>query len=108
MKEWFCNVRRNEWGGSIRIYLGFKENDKFYMVRNNKAEEFQPMEVQTQATLEFSDEVQQDTNILTHLVDGLIEAGVNPTVEVPNTNEMTAIKYHLEDMRKLIFSPPKE
>ena len=103
MNEWFCNVRRSDWGGSVRIYLGFKKDDKMYMIRNNTAEEFNPLEAQQTPTLEFTEECQEDSSILTHLIDGLIKCGIKPTVKLPDTTELTAVKYHLEDMRKIVF-----
>lgn len=37
------------------------------------------------------------------LLDALIDAGLTPTREPAKVGEIEAVKYHLEDMRKLVF-----
>ena len=102
-KEWFCYVDNGRWCGVFNIYFGYRLGEKSYMIRNNQAEEFNPFELNVEPTLRFNAEAQWDQNILTHLVDGLIRSGIKPTEKVPDANEITAVKYHLEDMRKLVF-----
>ena len=44
-----------------------------------------------------------DDELLQAIVDGLHDHGIRATQEPIIKNELTAIKYHLEDMRTLIF-----
>ena len=40
------------------------------------------------------------------IVDHAAEIGIVPTNKAPPTKEIEALRYHLEDMRKLVFKTP--
>lgn len=42
------------------------------------------------------------------LMNALYQAGVRPTETFDQTSQIESIKYHLEDMRKLVFTKLKE
>jgi len=46
-----------------------------------------------------------DDTLLYALAQGLAEAGYLPDVVMDKNRELEATKYHLEDMRKLVFNP---
>lgn len=45
----------------------------------------------------------ESESILQGLLDAIINKGYRPTVPIVRESEMNAVKYHLEDMRKLVF-----
>ncbi len=47
------------------------------------------------------------TEVLSDLLDALLEFGVMPKKHTIDGDERTAIQYHLEDMRRLVFSTSK-
>ena len=104
MKEYFCNVSTSgDYGNQIRIFLGYKEGERTFLIRDNKPVEVKDMEEYYPATLEVSIIQQAQFGILTKLIDELIRIGVKPTVKLPDSNELTVTKYHLEDMRRIVF-----
>lgn len=44
--------------------------------------------------------------LLQSLADELFKLGIKPLSQLPLENEMAAVKYHLEDMRNLVFKRP--
>ena len=104
MKEYFCNVVRDSYGIGLKIYLGYQEGKDIYVLINNEAVKVEPLEQLHEATISVSSVVlAQEDGLLRSLVDGLIAHGIKPSKPIKNTQELDAIKYHLEDMRKIVF-----
>lgn len=103
MREHFCRVYQDFSKLKISILIGYREDRKVFILNGNKYSEFKEHSVYL-PTLEFDMYSELHSNqMLVALVDGLIDVGIKPTKKVINTNEMTAVKYHLEDLRKIVF-----
>lgn len=102
MREHFVKVYTpiNQLG--TEIVIGYYEDKKIYILHNEQFNKYNEGE-RIEPTLRLSYPFMQDANILTELVDSLIEQGAKPTKPIKNNEELEAIKYHLEDMRKIVF-----
>jgi len=107
MREYFSHVTRGNNDLRLKIVIGYFEGKDVYILRNNQMVKVDPLEEQ-EATLEFTYPLMtSEPGLLQSLVDGLINFGVKPTEPLPDNNEMKSVKYHLEDMRKLVFEEDK-
>lgn len=103
MKEYFCRVNQDIYGMKLVIFLGMKDGEDTYILRNNEMEKIEGFDPQ-EPTLKFSEILLDDEpGFLRALVDGLIAYGVKPTRPIEDATQLKAVKYHLEDMRKIVF-----
>jgi len=102
MREHFAYVSRTRYGLNLEIYIGYMEGKQAYLLQNNEMVEWDGLEVK-EPTIKLRMNYREQEPVLRSLVDGLIEHGIKPTKKLPDNNELTAIKYHLEDMRKIVF-----
>lgn len=91
-----------EWAGTVITILA-KRQDGFHQVLPFNLT-FAPIKAgeETSPCLVL-DERSDGEELLHALAQGLAEAGYIPDVSRDKENELVAVKYHLEDMRKLVF-----
>ena len=103
MREYFASVNNNAFG-IIRIFIGYRDGKDVYLLRNNVFEKIDLVSIE-EATIEISPIINaEEPGLLRALLDGLLAVGIKPSVPIENTSELKAVKYHLEDMRKLVFN----
>lgn len=102
MRQFFVKVDRELPLDGVRLIIGYREDKKYYILHGEDFEEYK-LEDRIVPTLFIPYIFNEDHHILTQIVDGLIEQGAKPSKPIKNNEELEAIKYHLEDMRKLIF-----
>lgn len=103
MKEFHCTVNRDYATLKICIYIWAVDGRQSYLLKGNELIEVNALEPQ-EPTLSFTYPfIKEKPEFLVALVDGLIEFGIKPSVEIPDNNELKSVKYHLEDMRKIVF-----
>lgn len=97
---WHINAQREIWTDAIAIRLGIKTGSGFAVARPLTMEVIEPG-LMTDPTFRLPFDAAQ------RLMDELWQAGVKPSQSVGSTGQVEAIKYHLEDMRKLVFKERK-
>lgn len=107
MKEYFAHVSRTPHGLSLNIFIGYMDNKDCYILRNNKMVKVDPLEPE-EPTIKMNVPFGEQKRLLGSIVDGLIEYGIKPSEKLPDSSELTAVKFHLEDMRKIVFEDNKD
>lgn len=108
MKEYFCEVYRDPIRLKLSIIVGFIENQTIYILNGNEFKKYEEGLEIAEPTLQFNQIlIAKEPELLRVLVDGLIKYGITPSKPITNQEELTAVKYHLEDMRRIIFNPKK-
>ena len=102
MREYFVRVNNEVYNLNLSLIIGFKEDKKLYILHGETFEEYKNNE-RIIPTLSIPYVFDKENNIINQIVDNLIENGAKPTKPIKNNEELEAIKYHLEDMRKLVF-----
>lgn len=97
---WHINAQREVWSDAIAIRLGVKTDSGFAVAKPLTMETIVPGSL-TEPTFKLPLDAAQ------RLMDELWQAGVKPSQSVGSTGQVEAIKYHLEDMRKLVFKESK-
>lgn len=96
-ETWHINAQREIWSDAIAIRFGIKSESGFAVAMPAMMVNIEPGEM-TQPMLKLPLEAAQ------RLMDELWQAGVKPSQSIGSTGQVEAIKYHLEDMRKLVFN----
>jgi len=96
-ETWHINAQREIWSDAIAIRFGIKSESGFAVAMPAMMVTIEPGEM-TQPMLKLPLEAAQ------RLMDELWQAGVKPSQSIGSTGQVEAIKYHLEDMRKLVFN----
>lgn len=81
---------------SYNEYAIYVKQDKFMLTQRGPLP-FIPMETEKESLLHLTKEE------ATELMDEMYRLGIRPT-EVGTAGQLAAVKYHLEDMRKLVFN----
>lgn len=94
------HVEREIWNDNISIRIATKDADNFYVA---KSVVFQQADVGAyiDPCLRLPFDAAQK------LMDELWHAGVRPAQTIGTAGQTDAIKYHLEDMRRLVFKDKK-
>jgi len=92
-------AKRDGWSDGISVAI-FGASNRGLVVSTSQievkiVEEGDAGQIQPLAYLDFDD--------AKRLMDDLWNAGVRPSNDVASTGQLESIKYHLEDMRKLVF-----
>lgn len=97
------SIYREPMGGlSILLFEENKMSGKTYVVKPVKIEFVEIDESSAiDPTIKLS--MNNSHNFLQSLADAIDEYGIRPSKKPPLENELSAVKYHLEDMRKLVF-----
>lgn len=99
-ETWHINAQREIWSDAISIRLAVKGESGFAVAMPLTMQVIEPGSlIQPAFTLPL-DAAQR-------LMDELWQAGVKPSQSIGSTGQVEAIKYHLEDMRKLVFNESK-
>ena len=96
-----------EWDG-VNVWLVHKAGNQKTVVNSvdlTMTTTLEPNLEPPEPTLRFNGH--DSTQFLQGLTDGLVEAGFKPDAIKVADERVEAIKYHLEDMRKLVFKEDK-
>ena len=101
-------ITPNNWQDTFEIYIVEEHNGKRYIAEpmELKFKEHTEGEV-TKPSISISRVFGKETNFLQSLSDALANAGYEPKSVEENKGELKATKFHLEDMRKLVFKELK-
>ena len=102
MREYFVRVYDAHDYLELHIKIGYFEGGNCYQLFGTEYKEVDRYAM-TEPTLRVHLPDMSDDNIGQKLVDGLIKCGIQPTLPIKNEPVLESIKYHLEDMRKLVF-----
>lgn len=97
-----AKINYNACLGQTEIYFFIKENGKFYIAKPMKFE-FTAVEENTICEPSIKLGINTSVPFLQAMANLCHEHGIKPEKEPVLKNELDAIKYHLEDMRKLVF-----
>jgi hypothetical protein len=105
MREYFIRVFSDYSSLGLSIVIGYVDRDfnppKIYVAQGKSFSEHREGEIYNPSL--FLPEYNFDERQMAQqLVDKLVEHGIKPTIKLPDTNELTATKYHLEDLRKIM------
>jgi hypothetical protein len=95
-ETWHINAQREIWSDAIAIRVGLKSESGFAVATGAVFVQIEPGEM-THPLLRLPFDAAQ------RLMDELWQAGCRPSQSVGSAGQVEAIKYHLEDMRKLVF-----
>lgn len=84
------------WADSIELRVGKDINRKFYVATPIQFELHKAEEVSEPCITLLREEAQS-------WIDALYSVGLRPSQAVGSAGQLDAVKYHLEDMRKLVF-----
>lgn len=93
---WHVNAQREIWTDAIAIRLGVKTESGFAVAKPLSMQVIEPGSL-VEPTFRLPLDAAQ------RMMDELWQAGVKPSQSIGSTGQVEAIKYHLEDMRKLVF-----
>jgi glycine cleavage system aminomethyltransferase T len=99
-ETWHVNAQREIWSDTIGIRLGVRGESGFAVAMPPTMQVIDPGSL-IHPTLRLPLDAAQ------RLMDELWQAGVKPSQSIGSTGQVEAIKYHLEDMRKLVFKESK-
>lgn len=99
-ETWHINAQREIWSDAIAIRLGMRGESGFAVAMPPTMQVIEPGSL-IQPTFRLPLDAAQ------RLMDELWQAGVKPSQSIGSTGQVEAIKYHLEDMRKLVFNESK-
>ena len=94
---WKFAVQREIWSDAVSIRIGVKREDGSFDVADALVMRTVPIGAITQPCMSLPFDAAQ------RLMDELWQAGCRPSQSVGSSGQVEAIKYHLEDMRKLVF-----
>lgn len=94
----FLIAKRPEWSRGLRLYMRVVDRGRSFLGRNVVFEE-----QNEDARIEAEPVLTLDPEVAVQLMDELWRAGVRPT-EVGTGGQLDAVRYHLEDMRRIVFS----
>jgi hypothetical protein len=101
--RWTVNTRDNFGWGRLDLRIAVKNFDNSFAI-------VQPFTMKTREPDTFDDTVTISAGgdydareFLQACVDHAAELGIFPTNKAAPTKQIEALKYHLEDMRKLVF-----
>jgi hypothetical protein len=101
MKQYKFGVQRDIWSDNVIVRIGYpSENGMFYVARPIEMEQIELGSL-TSPCLSMSIEEAQ------HFMDEMWNAGVRPSQSIGTAGQIDAVKYHLEDMRRLVFKDRK-
>jgi len=98
-------ITANDWADNYDIYITEEDVDgKRFVVRPMILEFQEIISNQTyEPSIKISRVLGKETNFLQALSDALSKCGYEPKSVEENKGELKATKYHLEDMRKVVF-----
>jgi hypothetical protein len=101
MKQYKFGVQRDIWSDSITLRIGYpSENGMFYHAKPIQMEAIETGMLTEPCLSLMLEEAQL-------LMDNMWDAGVRPSQSVGTAGQLDATKYHLEDMRRLVFKDRK-
>ena len=93
---WQLSVQREIWGDEVAFRLGVKR-DGVLSVMTPAVMQSIPLGQIVQPAFRLPFDVAQ------RLMDELWQAGCRPTQAIGSAGQIESVKYHLEDMRRLVF-----
>ena len=96
MKEFYINAEYENFGWDIRIIERNPKTNKVAYVSNIKMTVAETSEIIPPSMTLNDDEIQS-------LINELWRNGIRPTNQVDEGGKLKIMKYHLEDMRRLVF-----
>ena len=108
MREYFVRIWAPEMYMGLEIRIGYVDRSshppKIYILQGEEFKEMTEHGHPYPCTLRIPEPVLDEGRIAQQLVDNLIKyANVKPSIPIRNNEELEAVTYHLEDMRKLVF-----
>lgn len=92
-------TNKAEWSNTLQIAIVDERNGVRYVAQPLTMEKVDENSFIAQPTLEL------DVGSLQAFIDSLWEQGHRPTQTKGTKGELESVRYHLEDMRKLVLSP---
>lgn len=90
------NIQTN-WGtGLYEVRARKRNNNNIFLARELLFDKVEPGAI-SRPSFELDKESAQE------LMNSLYRAGIRPTETFDQTSQLESVKYHLEDMRKLVF-----
>ena len=90
-------IQKSPWSDSIALHFAERVGKKFSVMVSATFREQAPGEILPEAPIKMSLVEAQE------LADQLYAAGIRPTAANGTVGQLDATKYHLEDMRTLVF-----
>lgn len=94
-------IQKHEWDENIGLYLAMRNGDTRSIATKVTFEEMKPAQCLPAAPITFSLLEAQE------LADQLFAAGIRPSAAAGSAGQLDAVKYHLEDLRTLVFKGKK-
>ena len=91
------HIDKHPWSNDIALHLAMVNNGERALATNVTFTILQPGIILPPAPITFSQAEAQN------LADQLYEAGIRPSAAAGSAGQLDAVKYHLEDLRKLVF-----
>ncbi len=98
----FANALQDPWSGSVNIYLANKTAMYIDVITNLQVHRTAIDEAANIGTPQMAS-IKLTKLAAQHLLDALMQAGVKPSDAVEGSGQITALKDHLADMRRLAF-----
>lgn len=95
-ENWLINAQREIWSDAVAFRLGYKRDDLLFVMTPATMEAVEPGEI-TQPAFRLPFDAAQ------RLMDELWQAGCRPSQAIASAGQIESVKYHLEDMRRLVF-----
>jgi len=93
------HVERRDYGNEIAIFMADLDDRK-----PDKMAQAQPIVFEEVERISgMSPCIVQPPEFAHRMIDALWDAGFRPSKQIEEASQVVAIKYHLEDMRKLVF-----
>lgn len=111
--HWHAVVEESSWGRTRKLFLGVRQPRGHSLIIAPFLAQIVDPEAEAQdATLTETHEERRDnlgdvTGFLQACMDEAWRIGLRPTGFADHSNELTAVRYHLEDMRALAKVPPR-
>lgn len=99
--KWLISAERQIWSDQIAIRIGFVEDDGRRMVARSPS--FTPLNDGAYIEPMMS----MDVEAAQKLMEELWSAGIRPAAAAGSMGQLSAVQYHLEDMRSLVFKELK-
>ncbi len=105
---WRVYIEDQPWRMACRVHMARVHNDgKMDIVQPLVLESVEQNSVSPETVGVLNDVTREEaTEFLRSIMDAAWELGIRPTNFTDHTNELTAVRYHLEDMRMLAKVKP--
>lgn len=101
LDRWKFSAQREIWSNDIALRIGVKQHDGQFSVAKPLVMERIELGAFAEPCMRIPFDHAQE------LIDELWQAGLRPSQSLGSVGQIDAVKYHLEDMRRLVFESGK-